>query len=81
MVHGKVIIVDDAFGIIGSMNMDIRSFFLDYEIALFIDSKRVITQLDNWIHDLMEHCKIGVKAVPVTIEFFEGIGRLFAPLL
>jgi cardiolipin synthase len=81
MVHGKVIIIDDAFGIIGSMNMDMRSFFLDYEIALFIDSKQVITQLDNWICDLIGHCESGVKAAPVTVEFFEGIGRLFAPLL
>jgi cardiolipin synthase A/B len=81
MVHGKVILIDDSFGIIGSMNMDMRSFFLDYEIALFIESKEAIPLLDCWVRGVMAHCTIGVKAVSGMVEFFEGIGRLFAPLL
>ena len=81
MMHGKVILIDDSLGIIGSMNMDMRSFFLDYEIALFIDSKQAIPLLDRWVRDVMEHCVIGVREVSGTVEFFEGIGRLFAPLL
>jgi cardiolipin synthase len=81
MMHGKVIIIDDSLGIIGSMNMDMRSFFLDYEIALFIDSKHAIPLLDRWVCDVMEHCTIGVREVSGMVEFFEGIGRLFAPLL
>ncbi len=81
MMHGKVILIDDSFAIIGSMNMDMRSFFLDYEIALFIDSKQAIPLLDRWVRDAMDHCTIGVKEVSGTVEFFEGIGRLFAPLL
>ena len=63
------------------MNMDMRSFFLDYEIALFIDSKHAIPLLDRWVCDMMVHCAIGVREVSGIVEFFEGIGRLFAPLL
>lgn len=81
MMHGKVILIDDSLGIIGSMNMDMRSFFLDYEIALFIDSKQTIPLLDRWVRDVMAHCTIGVGKVSGIVEFFEGIGRLFAPLL
>jgi cardiolipin synthase len=81
MVHGKVILIDDSLGIIGSMNMDMRSFFLNYEIALFIDSEGVVSELERWIRDLMAQCTIGEHRVSGMVEFFEGIGRLFAPLL
>src|SRR5256885_3717071 len=36
MMHAKLIIVDESLGIVGSANFDMRSLFLDYEIALFL---------------------------------------------
>ena len=34
MLHAKYMTVDDAVGVIGSSNMDYRSFALDYEIMM-----------------------------------------------
>ncbi len=81
MVHGKVIIIDDSPAIIGSMNIDMRSFFLNFEIALFIYSKQIVSQLDSWINNLMKNSELGIKKTNMFIEFIEGFVRLLSPLL
>lgn len=81
MLHAKLIIMDDTLGIIGSMNMDVRSFFLNYEVAMFIYSEPVVKQLESWSAGIMSDCKTGVKKASASGEFIEGVIRLFAPLL
>ena len=81
MMHGKVTIVDDTLGVVGSMNMDMRSFFLNYEIALFMYDGSVVRELDCWVTDLMSQSVQGIKKANVVVEFFEGVARLLAPLL
>jgi cardiolipin synthase len=81
MLHGKLIIVDERPAIVGSMNMDMRSLFLNYEIACFIYSERVVAELACWMSGIRQQCEEGVRDVPVPVEFLEGVGRLLAPLL
>jgi cardiolipin synthase len=81
MMHGKVTLVDDTLGIVGSMNMDMRSFFLNYEVALFIYDESVVKELDCWVADLMSQSVKGIRKSNVIVEFFEGVARLLAPLL
>jgi cardiolipin synthase len=61
--------------------MDIRSFFLNYEVALFIFNESVIKELDCWVTDLMSQSVQGIKKANVVVEFIEGVARLLAPLL
>ena len=35
MLHAKVVLEDNTVATVGSANFDMRSLFLDYEIALF----------------------------------------------
>lgn len=81
MLHGKVILVDTALGIVGSMNTDIRSFFLNYEVAMFLYNENVVRKLDDWVTDIMNQSVQGIKKTNVVIEFLEGVARLLAPLL
>lgn len=81
MLHGKVILVDTDLGIVGSMNTDIRSFFLNYEVAMFMYDEHVVRELDDWVADIMNQSVQGIKKTNVVIEFFEGVARLLAPLL
>ena len=45
MLHSKYMIVDGSLCIIGSSNMDVRSFGLNYEIVLVADSARLVEML------------------------------------
>ena len=38
MLHAKAILVDDIGGMVGSLNLDNRSLFLNYEVVTFISS-------------------------------------------
>jgi cardiolipin synthase len=81
MVHGKVILVDGTLCVAGSMNMDMRSFFLNFEVALFIYSESVVKEMDDWVSGLISQSIPGIKKSNIFLEFIEGIARLLAPLL
>lgn len=81
MLHAKLIIIDDELAISGSANMDMRSLFLNYELAFFIHSEKKVDELATWTQNLMDHSELGVKKASPILEVFEGVGRLFAPLL
>ncbi len=81
MLHAKAVIIDESPAIIGSANMDVRSFFLNYEIALFVHTERMVEELAAWTETTMAECEVGIKEARVAVEFAEGMGRLLAPLL
>ena len=47
VLHAKHFTVDDIVGIIGSSNMDYRSFGLDYEITLMSTGKQFVADLQD----------------------------------
>ena len=47
MLHAKHFTVDDTVGVIGSSNMDYRSFGLDYEITLMATGKQFVDDLQT----------------------------------
>jgi len=81
MLHAKVFVIDDSLGIVGSMNMDMRSLFLNYEIALLVRSEPVVAELAAWVSGIMEDSEVGVKSTSVPVEFAEDVAKLLAPLL
>ena len=46
-LHSKVIIIDDIMASIGSANMDLRSFKLNFEVNAFIYDDEVIKDMKN----------------------------------
>jgi cardiolipin synthase len=81
MMHAKVMLVDDQMAAMGSANMDIRSLFLNYEVALFVYSASEIRATEAWIQDLLKDTKAGVPDVGFWRDLVEGAARLTAPLL
>lgn len=45
LLHSKFILIDDELAIIGSSNLDVRSFELDQELSLIVYEKRAILPL------------------------------------
>jgi cardiolipin synthase len=80
MMHAKVVLVDDDLGVLGSANMDRRSFFLDYEIALLVDSREDVARMEAWFSPLLEQC-IDLPPAGRLRALIEPVARLLAPLV
>ena len=85
VLHSKIIAVDDRWCMVGSANMDIRSFRLNFEITALLYDRSVTRELSDSIE---RHCgnarRITLHDVwhrPLRLQLFEGVARLFAPLL
>ena len=57
VLHAKHFTVDDIVGIIGSSNMDYRSFGLDYEITLMSTGKEFVADLQAVADEYRSVCR------------------------
>ncbi len=84
-LHAKSIVVDDRICIVGTINMDFRSFFLHFECATVFYGCSIIRDLKNDILAMINSSrKINaewLRKVPWLQSITASILRLFAPLL
>lgn len=85
MLHSKVMTVDDRFCMLGSANMDVRSFRLNFEVtALIYDAQVAIGQAGVIERHCRESRQVSIRDArtrPLRHQLVEGVARLFAPLL
>ncbi len=85
MVHGKIVLVDNAIAMTGSANVDFRSLFVNYEIGAFFYTKSDIEEFENWIQARLEssvpYNSIYNKPRTLLRETAEDLSRLLTPLL
>lgn len=83
-IHGKVIISDDDNGVVGSINMDYRSFFVHFEDGVWICGAPVLQDIKKDMMDLFsisEEINLGKwRNRPKRKKFVQFILRIFAPL-
>jgi cardiolipin synthase len=83
--HGKMILADQDLVLVGSSNMDYRSFFLNFETDLFVRDKQLASQvrtiMDSVAKDCSELSKGDVSNLRIGRLLFRRIMRLFAPLM
>jgi cardiolipin synthase A/B len=80
MLHAKAAVVDDDIAIVGSANFDMRSLFLDYEIAIFIYTPETVGDLASWFERRVSECG-KLRAATALRSLGEDVGRLVAPLV
>lgn len=85
LLHAKTMTVDGTIALIGSANLDMRSFWLNYEVSLFAYDAAFASELRKL---QMEYLAKSTKLEATEWErrgngakFKEGIARLFGPLL
>jgi cardiolipin synthase len=85
MIHSKYLLVDDNIAAVGSANMDIRSFHLNYEITAMFYDAGVNAALADWFErdakqsavvTLEERGQLGSMA-----RSLEALARVSSPLL
>ncbi|SHF27512.1 cardiolipin synthase [Caloramator proteoclasticus] len=84
-VHSKVMTIDDSICTIGTANMDIRSFELNYEVnAVIYDKDTTLKVNDLFKKDLEESRRVDLEyfnSEPKYIKIIDGVCRIFSELL
>lgn len=83
-LHQKVFVVDDSIAAVGTMNLDNRSFRLNFEsMALCFDSEAA-DQVADMLEQDMASARLlttDLEAQPLSIRFGAPVARLLAPVL
>ncbi|TWT44913.1 Major cardiolipin synthase ClsA [Phycisphaerae bacterium RAS1] len=85
VLHSKTFTIDDRWCMIGSANMDARSFRLNFEISALIYDEQVARGLSD---SIQIHCARsrritldGLRSTSLPQKLLEGGARLFSPLV
>ncbi len=84
-IHSKMILVDGVLSTVGSANLDIRSFKLNFEVNAFIYDQQITQKLEEQYLKDLDVCK------EITLEEYhkyskwikmkESVSRLLSPIL
>ncbi len=84
LLHSKYMCIDDDIAVIGSSNLDIRSFQLNLEITLVCYDTQVVSDLQAVTIDYLRNTRplhLGEwQARPIWIKFLDNIARLTSAL-
>jgi cardiolipin synthase len=81
MVHAKIIVVDDDLAMVGSLNVDPRSMFLNFEVVSVLYGPAAVGAVADWVEALDAGTVIGMPPVGRWRDTMEGVARMLAPLL
>jgi len=83
-LHSKNFVCDDELAIVGSINLDYRSLFLNFECAALLYQASTVADVKKDFLQTQEICELitmeQIKAQPWYIRFAQLVLRPFAPL-
>ncbi len=84
-MHSKFVIVDDKVATVGTTNIDIRSFYLNFELNAFIYDELVIRKLKESFKEDLKYSHLLTQEEyeqrRLVVKFKESVARLLTPLL
>lgn len=84
-IHSKLMIVDSVWSLIGSANIDPRSFRLNFEFDLEVYSSEFAAQMLRYSREVSaEGTSLSVETLlsrPLTTRLLEGAVKVFSPFL
>jgi len=84
-LHAKAISVDSEICSIGSANIDIRSFSINYEISAVLYNRPLAAKLEADFEQDLAHCiefdPAEYESRSAAVRFRDSVARLFSPLL
>lgn len=84
-LHAKTMVVDRKIALVGTANVDLRSFRLNFETDAFIYDSRFAGELyRQFVQDLQECTELSLSEFsnrPLSVRLKESLSRLLSPLL
>jgi len=84
-LHGKLTIVDDSWVLLGSANLDARSFRLNFEFNVEVHSPELardcLSYLAGWRDRAIRVSRRSLRQVPTGIQLRNHFVKLFSPFL
>lgn len=84
-LHSKTMVCDDNLSSVGSMNLDFRSFYYNFEVSAFVYSRKVAGALKEKFLDEAKCCRqLSLSAFrkrSFKERCLESVARLLSPLL
>jgi cardiolipin synthase len=84
-IHSKTIVADSEVSTVGTANMDIRSFRLNFEVNAFIFNKQLAKEMEEqFLIDIEESNELTIeeyKYRPNSVRMKESVIRLISPIL
>ncbi len=85
MLHAKAMLLDEDMVLVGSANLDTRSFRLNFELSTFIKNSHVNRELANLLERLQTHSEqLSLKDLQFTstpTRLKDAVAHLLSPLL
>jgi len=83
-IHAKLLMVDGTFSTVGSANMDMRSFDIDFEVNALIYSRKITARLESTFEeDMKNSVEVNFrswKERPRRKKIMESLARMLGPL-
>lgn len=83
MLHAKTMVIDDTVAVVGTANLDNRSFRLNFEVAAAFYDAKVVARLAQRFEEDRSHSKPfrASRRGPRSTQLLESIARLTSPVL
>jgi cardiolipin synthase len=85
LLHTKTVVIDDDYCLFGTVNIDMRSFYLNMEVTLAIYTPEMVAQVLSCQNAYLENCDFLElhywQQRPRSKSLFDNVIRLFSPLL
>lgn len=83
-IHAKTMLIDDLLATVGTANMDMRSFYSNFEMNAVLFDKETLMKLESdFLQDLKECTEVELEKFELRSRWQKGkeiMGRLLAPL-
>lgn len=84
-IHAKTMVIDDEISIVGTANMDVRSFDLNFEVSAIIYDEETTNKLRSTFYkDIEDTAQIDLDDWinrSIFYRFLDKLARLFSPIL
>jgi len=84
-VHAKTFVVDDKMAVVGTINMDYRSYYLHYECGVWFYRSRVVSAVKkDYLETLKQSHQVSMeeyKQTKLYVRMVRAILNLFAPMM